>query len=148
MKTISALIALLTLWIIPNASAQNARRDSADIVIRLNNSFNGNTTVDSVFIILDRYDLTGAGTIKKVFYPSKNHILIKNVPRGKYYVDVVCLGLYSEYFTRTTFITERRKNRLKFRLHRTEEYLPGSVSIPPYAFDLTKLAITDHKSYK
>src|ERR1700748_3190069 len=47
---------------------------------------------DSVLIIFDRFDRTGAGVIFQVFAAdSANSITIPAVPAGKYYVTIQCL---------------------------------------------------------
>src|ERR1700727_2238796 len=49
---------------------------------------------DSVLVIFDRCDHTGAGIVFKVFKADlDNGITVPEVPAGKYFVTVQCLGL-------------------------------------------------------
>jgi hypothetical protein len=52
---------------------------------------------DSVLVIFDRYDRTGAGIVFKVFKADlDNGITVPEVPAGKYFVTVQCLGLHRD----------------------------------------------------
>src|SRR5690348_3623384 len=54
---------------------------------------------DSVLVIYDRYDRSGAGVVHKVFYPSNdNTVSINGIPEGKYFVTIQFLGLHRERF--------------------------------------------------
>jgi hypothetical protein len=104
------------------------------------------TTIDSVLLIFDKYDLTGAGTIKQVFYPSQNRIIINKVPRGKYYIDVLCMGISHQTYTLIETIGERRPNKLYVPIKNFERYTPGKVEIPPSSIDFGNLLITRKRS--
>ena len=133
MKIICTLMLLIGhSWLIP-AEAQNKRRaDSVRVTIELNNSLNNQAPVDSVIVIFDRYNLTGAGTVKKIFYPVKNRVIIENVPEGKFYITVICLGIYKDSFTEVSYVYEKRRNKnaFSFRLKEAEEFDPSAVFIP------------------
>ena len=112
MKTILILL-LYTMWLIPGqVSAQKSSPDSLSVTIFLKNR---NVIVDSVFIIFDRFDLTGAGVVKKVYYPSDNKIVIDKVPKGKYYVDVHCIGVDYQNDTKVSTFGRRRSNKLRLQ---------------------------------
>lgn len=138
MKTILILLFFST-WLIPCVLAQNSTSDSVSVTIFLKNK---NISVDSVFIIFDRYDLTGAGIIKKVFYPSDNRVVIEKVPRGKYYVDVYCIGVDHQNFSRVSTIGRRRSNRVTIPLKTYETYIPGTAIIPSFPVNLNNLVVT------
>jgi hypothetical protein len=144
MKTI--LITLLTLiLLIPCTWAQKATHDSLVVTIFLKNT---KVSVDSVFIIFDRYDRTGAGVVKRVFYPSSNKIVIEKVPKGKYYVDVFCIGVGHENISHVTTFNNRRSNKLSIPLKTFETYIPGTAVIPPSSIDPTNLIVTRSKNFR
>lgn len=147
MKAVFVLLLLGTLLTANKATAQRKRvPDSVDVVIRLQSRYPQNPGVDSALVIFDRFDHTGAGVIKKIFYPVNNQITIHNVPEGRYYISIYCLGLHREYFNDLTFINKRHSNNLQFKLGRTEEYIPGTFN-PVFNIDFTNLTITDYKSF-
>lgn len=143
---------LCTLWMLMSLLSNNltvaqkkkSTSDSVTIVIHLNNISNNQTEVDSAFIVFDKHDLSGAGIIKQVFYPIKNQIAIENVPRGKYYVDIICLGFYNQTFYRKAKFC-RKKNTMVVRLKYAEEYIPGVAIIPKESVDFGKLSVTSMK---
>lgn len=144
MKTILFLIHFSS-WLIPAVAAQKPLSDSVDVTILLKNK---KINVDSVYVIFDRYDLTGAGVVKKVFYPSDNRIVIENVPKGKYYVDVYCIGIDHQNISRVSRVGKRRSNKLSVPFKTFEPHIPGTAVIPPSSFNLSNLAITKESSYK
>ena len=65
----------------------------------IDNTVNKNNTVDSVLVILDKFDHSGAGIVTKVFYPgANNQIVIEGLPAGKYYAEIYVLGFYKNIF--------------------------------------------------
>lgn len=126
---------------------REAIKDSATILINLDNISNNNNPVDSVFVIFDRYDRSGAGIVKKVFYPVNNKIELI-VPRGKYYVDLYCLGIYKRrHFDRIIIARPKKRNRLFFKIGAQPLYTPGLVSMPKEKIDPGNLLITKYSSY-
>lgn len=119
------------------------RADSVRVIIHLDNKANNHAPVDSVFLILDRFNLTGAGVIKQVVYPVNNKIVLENVPEGKFYITVICLGIYKDHFSDVNYVYEKRKNNneFNFRLKPAEPHDPNTVSIPAQKIDLSRLSI-------
>ena len=144
MKTIVILLFFST-WLLPGVPAQTSMRDSISVTILLKNK---NIIVDSVYIIFDRYDLSGAGVINKVFYPSNNRIVIEKVPKGKYYVDVYCIGIDHQRFARVSTVGKRRSNKVTLPLKTYETYIPGTAIIPSTNIDPSNLLVTQRKSFK
>jgi len=145
MKTV-LLLMLCTPWLIPkNVSAQKLSSDSISVTILLRNK---NLVVDSVYIVFDRYDLTGAGVIKNIYYPSRNQVVIEKVPKGKYYVDVHCIGIGHKNYTKVSTIGRRRSNKVTVPLETYEVYIPGTAIIPASIIDLNNLVVTQKKSFK
>ena len=145
MKIICTLLLLIGLSGLFPADAQHKKRaDSVRVTIELNNKLNNKAPVDSVIVIFDRHNLTGAGTVRNVFYPVDNKLVIENVPEGKFYITVICLGIYKDSFTEVSYVYEKRKNKnvFNFRLKKSaEEFNPSLVSIPPEKIDPQNLAI-------
>ena len=145
MKTVLILLLCIP-WLIPkNVSAQKSSSDSISVTILLKNK---NLVVDSVFIIFDRYDLTGAGVIKNIYYPSRNQVVIEKVPKGKYYVDVHCIGIGHQNYTKVSTIGRRRSNKVTVPLETYGVYIPGTAIIPASIIDINNLVVTQNKSFK
>lgn len=148
MKTVCILLLFALMSITSNSLAQRQRDlDSVDVTIRLKKHFPHNAPVDSVLVFFDRYDHSGAGVIKQVYYPTNNHIFIPQVPSGRYYIGIVCLGAHLQYFSEVTFVNKRRSNKLKFTLERSEQFIAGTY-IPDNYVNLLKLYITNARSFK
>ena len=122
--------------------AQKRSRDSVTITIHLNNRANAQAQVDSVYLIFDRWDLTGAGLVKKIYYPEKNTIKIEKIPKGRYYIEVICLGTYPGRFNKEIMAHPRASSRFSFKLKRQEYYEVGSAKIPHQKVDFSKLTVT------
>ena len=122
--------------------AQKRSRDSVSISIHLNNRANAQAQVDSVYLIFDRWDLSGAGLVKKVYYPEKNTIKLDNLPKGRYYIEVFCLGNYPGHFNREIMAHPRGGKKFSFKLKRQEFYLVGTAVIPHEKVDFSKLTVT------
>src|SRR6185436_16168413 len=104
MKFLCTLTLLIGLsWLYPAGAQHKKRADSVRVIIELNNDLNQKAPVDSVIVIFDRYNLSGAGTIKNVYYPVNNKVVIENVPEGKFYITVICLGIYKDSFTEISY---------------------------------------------
>ena len=138
---------LLTLTLIISCSirAQERSRDSVTLTIHLNNSANEKAQIDSVFIVFDRYDLSAAGLIKKVYHPENNTIVVDKLPKGKYYVEVFCLGNYKGHFEKTMMVHPKASGSVSFRLGKQDFFETGMAFIPPETYDFSKLPITRKK---
>ena len=147
MKAVCVL-ALLMLLTAKTATAQSKRLpDSVNVLIRLHPRDVKNPLVDSVLVIFDRFDRTGAGIVKHVYYPTNNQFTIFKVPEGKYYINIYCLGFYRDTFNELMFVSKRHSNNLRYKLKRNEEYMPGTY-LPDMEVDFTNLAITNIKSFR
>ena len=111
------------------------------MIIKLGDLSHSTPTIDSVYLIFDRYDLTGAGVVKKSFYPVKNELQI-TVPKGKYYIDLFCLGNYCKHFDWVIKAKPKKKNELQMDLDTSTFFTPGFVTIPPEKIDFENLAVT------
>ena len=132
------------------AVAQGKRSDSVEVVIRLDNSINKNAPVDSVLVIFDRVNLTEAGAIRQIVYPVNNVITLKNAPEGRFYITVVCLGIYNDNFTEINYVYEGRKNqnRFRFRMSPAEAFRADGIKIPTERTNPLQFAIFKQKMKK
>jgi hypothetical protein len=122
--------------------AQKRSRDSVSLTIHLNNRANSQAQVDSVYLVFDRWDLTGAGLVKKIYYPEKNTIKLEKLPKGRYYIEVICLGNYPGHFNKEIMAHPRASSRFSFKLKRQEYYLAGTAYIPSQRIDFSNLSVT------
>ena len=141
----SCTLLTLLLVIFSNLPAQKRHKDSVSLTIHLNNKANDQAQVDSVYLIFDRYDLSGAGLVKKVFLPVDNTIRIEKLPKGKYYVEVYCLGNYPGHFNKLIMAHPKARSRHSFRLRKQEFYPVGMAYIPPQKVDFSHLSVTKSK---
>jgi hypothetical protein len=58
------------------------------VIFTLDNSINGNKPVEAAYVILDKYNRTGAGYVSQKFQVNDNKIIITDLPEGKYYADI------------------------------------------------------------
>ncbi len=135
---------LLLSGFLAKSAPQPELRDSATIIIQLDNFSNKNELIDSVYLIIDRYDRTGAGIVKRVCHPV-NNALVVTVPKGKYFINVFCLGLYKDkHFDVILNAKSRRKNQLLLKLDPSSFFIPGMVSLPEEKVDFGNLSITSY----
>jgi hypothetical protein len=104
------------------------------------------TKKDSVLVIYDRCDLSGAGVIRKVYYPGKNQtILISNIPSGKYFVTIQCLGKHHDRYEKIIKVKSGKTSYVSVRLSDFNEFSKDDVKIPADHFDLANLSIINMK---
>jgi hypothetical protein len=148
MKAVCVLAVLIMLLTAETATAQQRRlSDSVNVLIRLHPRNPKNPRVDSVLVIFDRYDHTGAGIVRRIYYPTDNQFTIPKVPEGRYYISIYCLGFYRDVFNDLMFVNKRHSNNLRYKLTQSEEYVPGTF-IPDVEIDFTNLAITNIKTFR
>ncbi|HEX6428639.1 MAG TPA: hypothetical protein VF008_13180 [Niastella sp.] len=148
MKAVYVLTLLVLLLAAKTATAQRKRLpDSVNVLVRLHPRTPQNPRVDSVLVIFDRYDHTGAGVVKRIYYPTDNQFTIPSVPEGRYYISIYCLGFYHDVFNDLMFINKRHSNNLTYKLDRSEQFVPGKF-IPAIEIDFTNLAITNIRSFR
>ncbi len=117
-------------------------RDSGTVIITLQNAADKLSKIDSVFVIFDRFDLRGAGVVKKVFYPDTENKVQVSLPKGKYYISIYCLGIYNkESFDRVIKAADHKTRNIFLRLQVSALYKQGLARIPADHFDPSHLAI-------
>jgi hypothetical protein len=97
---------------------------------------------DSVLIIFDRYNHTGAGVIYQVFAADKDHcITIPDVPAGKYYVTIQCLGMHRDRVEKLITIKSKKNEKVRINLEEVEAFSKDKVVIPTYHPNFTEMAV-------
>jgi hypothetical protein len=125
-----------------NASVGLPAKDSSMVTITLQNASDKLSKIDSVFVIFDRYDLSGAGVVKQVFYPDTENKIRVSLPKGKYFINIYCLGIYNkEGFGRIVSTKSRKNHNIFLRLQASALYHQGRARIPEDRFDPSHLAI-------
>ncbi|MDF2192547.1 hypothetical protein [Paraflavitalea sp. CAU 1676] len=142
MKAIMALLVTSLLWGIPAMSQRKLPTDSVDVTIRLKHS-GGTPITDSVLVIFDRYDHSGAGIIKRIYHPVNNEIVIPKVPPARYYIEVAFLGVNQDRFNELTYVNNRRSNIFTYRIRKGGTFTPGLVIIPLDPINFNKLKILE-----
>lgn len=121
------------------------KKDSSTVTIRLQNVSDKLSKIDSVFVIFDRYDLRGAGIVKKVFYPDFENKILVNLPKGKYYLNIYCLGIYNKVgFNRIVFAKPNKNRSIFLRLQQSALFQLGLARMPTDHFDPSHLAILNY----
>jgi hypothetical protein len=142
-KTIFTLLAMAACHCYANDSIPS--KDSSTVTITLQNAADKLSKIDSVFVIFDRYDLRGAGIVKKVFYPDIENKIKVSLPKGKYYINIYCLGIYNkEGFDRIVSAKSNKNHTIFLRLQASALYQQGLARIPTDHFDPTHLAILNY----
>ena len=133
-------------YIIGFPARNKALNDSTTIIIKLDNTSHHNLYIDSVYLVFDRYDRRGAGVIKQIFYPVDNAIKV-TVPKGKYYVNIICLGTYNnECFERIVTARSDKEKKLFLKLQESDLFTPGLAFIPEEKIDFSNLSVTRYAS--
>jgi hypothetical protein len=117
-------------------------KDSSTVTITLQNAADKLSKIDSVYIIFDRYDLRGAGVIKQVFYPDMDNKIRVSIPKGKYYINIYCLGIYNKVgFDRIVTTKPNKNHKIFLRLQESALFELGLARMPVDHFDPSHLAI-------
>jgi hypothetical protein len=116
------------------------------VEFKLNKAITETDHKDSVLIIFDRYDHTGAGVIYQVFYLDQDHnITIPAVPAGKYYVTLQYLGIHRDRLEKIVHIKSQKNETVKINLEDSEEFSKDKVVIPAYTPNFADLAVVKMK---
>jgi hypothetical protein len=134
-----------------NASASTSSAASAKVMnagaVRFQfSNINAQDHTDSVLVIFDRFDHTGAGVVYQVFAADQqNGIDISAVPAGKYYVTIQCLGLHHDRLERKITIKKQKNEKISIALSASELFTKDNVVIPVSHTKLTDLSILTNK---
>jgi hypothetical protein len=125
---------------LPRPAAHNIREGG--IQFRFNSIAPCQQHQDSVLIIFDRYNHTGAGIIFQVYSADKDHCIdIPSIPAGKYYVTIQCLGRHRDRLEKLVRIKPKKKEKVRINLEETEEFSKDKVIIPAYHPNFANMAV-------
>lgn len=131
---------------VTKAATEAKVRNAGAIRFHFNGICAGLAHKDSVLIIFDRYDRTGAGVIYKVFAQNNdNSITISDVPAGKYYVTIQFLGMHRDRMEKLVRIKANKNGKMNLELEATEAFSRNNVVIPAYHPNFSDLAILKSK---
>lgn len=131
----------------PNPAAKKSTANKAVInagTVRF--QFNALATADdhqdSVLVIFDRYDHTGAGVVFQVYATDTAHgITIPAVPAGKYFVTVQCKGLHHDRTEMLVTVKSQKNEKVRIKLDDAEVFSKENVKIPAYKPSFSDMAI-------
>ena len=128
------------------ASSAASRVMNAGAVRFQFSNINAKDRNDSVLVIFDRFDHTGAGVIYQVFAADQqNGIDISAIPAGKYYVTIQCLGLHHDRLEKTITIKKQKNEKVNIALSASELFSKDDVVIPVTHSKLSDLSILSNK---
>ncbi len=134
---------------IGNSSAVVAETKKADKAGAIRFQFNNSGSADhqdSVLIIFDRYNHTGAGIVYQVFATDSTHgITIPAVPAGKYYVIIQCKGLHHDRVEKLVTIKAKKHGKMHIELEASERIAKENIVIPAYRPGFSDMAILKSK---
>ena len=132
----------------PRAKAANkvAKVKEGSIQFKFNNLMPAEAHKDSVLIIFDRCDRTGAGVIYEVLTADeKGNIMLEGVPAGKYFVTIRGLGIHRDRTEIVVNVKSDKQQQMNIDLEDSEEFTKDSVIIPASRPDLASLSIVNMK---
>jgi len=108
--------------------------------------FSNSHVKDSVLIIFDRHNRTGAGIVYQVFATDSSHgITIPAVPAGKYFVTIHCKGVSRDRIERLVTIRAKKHEKVGVELKAAEVFSKDEVVIPVFSPNFSDLAILRSK---
>ena len=97
---------------------------------------------DSVLVIFDRFDHTGAGVVYQMFATDADHgITLPTVPAGKYFVTIVCCGLHHDRMEMLVTVKSQKSEKVRLKLEDSEVFSKENVKIPVYNPSYSDLTI-------
>jgi hypothetical protein len=130
----------------PRAKAEKMMVKQGSVQFKFNNLAPADAHKDSVLIIFDRCNRTGAGVVYKVFSADNDrNITIEGVPAGKYYVTIQGLGIHRDRTETVVTVKAQKNHQLSISLEDSEEFSIEGVIIPSSRTDLASLSIVTMK---
>ena len=114
------------------------------MIFTLDNSINGNKPVEAAYIILDKYNRTGAGYVSQKFQVNDNKIIITDLPEGKYYADIFTKGFYKQYFSKVIYVSKKGSN-YSFKMEEVRTFTPRKTVMPKESTDFAKTSVVKMK---
>jgi hypothetical protein len=151
MKQIYLYLACLLFSVAVHAEKGHSKADKAavkagSVQFKFNNLAPADAHKDSVLIIFDRCNRTGAGVIYKVFFVDDNgNINIEGVPEGKYFVTIQGLGIHRDRIEKVLTVKSQKNSDMSIKMEDSEEFSKDNVVIPSSKTDLASLSIVNMK---
>jgi hypothetical protein len=124
------------------ATASKAVLNAGTVRFQFNTIVSADDHQDSVLVIFDRYDHTGAGVVYQMFAADADQgITIPSVPAGKYYVTVECRGVHRERMEMTVTVKSQKNEKVRIKLNDAEVFSKDNVKIPAYRPSFTDMSI-------
>ena len=142
------LIVLLPATMTVNATGIRPKTKTAysNLSIKCSNHRQAALHNDSAFVIIDKYDGSGAGIVKGFFYlDATHHIVIPGLKKGKYRVIIRFAGFHHQQFEQVIHITRKKTVTVNLHLGDWEEFSKENVYIPPQRVNAAKLLVTSMK---
>ena len=125
------------------AASTKAVANAGAVRFQFNKMVTTSDHTDSVLVIFDRFDHTGAGVIYQLYAAdSQQGVDISAVPAGKYYVTIRFLGLHRDQIEKVITIKSKKSEKVRIELNDTEVFSKDNVVIPAYRPDFAHLAVT------
>ena len=129
-----------------SGKADKAAVKAGSVEFKFNNLAPAEAHKDSVLIIFDRCNRTGAGVIYKVFSVDENgNIIIDGVPEGKYFVTIQGLGLHRDRMETVITVKSQKNCEMSIKMQDSEEFSKDNVVIPSSRTDLASLSNVNMK---
>jgi hypothetical protein len=129
-----------------SATASKVMMNAGAVRFQFNKTITGQDHKDSVLIIFDRFDHTGAGVVYQKFAADDEQgITLPQVPAGKYYVVIQCLGVHHDRLERVVNIKARKNEKVRIALGDSEEFSKNGVVIPADRFNFADMAVLKTK---
>lgn len=129
-----------------NAVASSKALNAGAVRFQFNKMVTTQEHTDSVLVIFDRFDHTGAGVIYQLYAAdSAQGIDISQVPAGKYYVTIQFVGLHRDQIEKVITIKSKKSEKVRIELNDTEVFSKDKVVIPAYRPNFSDLAVTRSK---
>jgi hypothetical protein len=125
----------------------NSVAEAGVVRLRFENLVGGMEERDSMLIIFDRYDHTGAGVVRQVCAAgSDQSVTLMGVPAGKYFVTIQCIGLHRDRMEKIVTVRSHSAASVRIRLTPAEAYAKSAVVIPVFHPDVCDLAVVKFRN--
>jgi len=125
------------------AAATKVLANAGAVRFQFNHQITRKDHADSVLVIFDRYDRTGAGVIYRMYAADDQQgIDISNIPAGKYFVTIQFMGLHRDRLEKVLTIRSKKSEKVRIELGDAEAFSKDKVVIPAFRPDFSDLAST------
>lgn len=124
-----------------SAAAAKSLSNAGAVRFQFNKIVSAQDHTDSVLVIFDRYDHTGAGVIYQMYAADNQQgIDVTDVPAGKYYVTIQCVGVHRDQIEKVITIKSKKNEKVRIELDDTQAFSKDNVVIPAFRPDFADMA--------